>query len=614
MSPDELALLPVALPLLGAALAMCAKAFMHGPAGKPLEYLGAFIGLVLPWAALFALLPGVLAGESYSAVIGGWPGHVGIVFRFDGLAWLVDALGFCVAGAAWVYALGAGPKGPAFTAIFLIQTAALAATITTVDLFNLFVCLEVMGMASYVLVTSSEKPGAYMAAFSYLMVSAAAMVFFLVGLYGFYRLTGSLSYHGIAAGLANLTDGGGGAAAVSLACIGAAVALRVAVMPLYGWLPDAHALAPHAISAVLSGVLIKTPLFALSRILMTLPGGGAAGQVMGYAGAVTAIAAVLIALSQQDCKRLLAYHSISQIGYIVAAWGAGISAGASGDTVAAAAFATAAYLHALYHALFKGLLFLSVGTATDAAGIRDVYVLRRAGAALRAAGEPIPLTLFTFIVGAMAITALPPLNGYASKAALSYVLKGRWEYLLLFAAGIGTMASFIKLSRIFWPVAADSHETPPISPVTDQVMDLSGHRTEGQTGKMTGTAEAHAMRDPQLKPHAPYRISGPVLIAQALLASFCLASGIFAPSFSSFARTLIAGVVASPLPATLYDAAAWYNTAMVVAGGILLFLLASTKAGQWVAALIRNRPRGFHGLFVSFALGLAALSIWLRGA
>jgi multicomponent Na+:H+ antiporter subunit D len=576
MLNSDIALLPVVLPLLGAALALCAKAFFHGPAGKPLEYAGAFVGLFLPWLALAWLLPGVLAGEAYGAVIGNWPGDIGIVYRFDGLAWLVDALGFSVAGAAWIYSLGAGPRGPAFTAIFLIQTSALAATIATVDLFNLFVCLEVLGMASYVLVVSSEKPGAYLASFSYLMVSAAAMVFFLLGLYGYYRLTGSLSYEGISTALAAMPDGGGDVAAISLACIAAAVALRVAVMPLYGWLPDAHAMAPHAISAVLSGVLIKTPLFALSRILLTLPGGGAAGQIMGYAGGFTAVVAVLIALSQKDCKRLLAYHSISQIGYVVAAWGAGISAYAAGDTMMGAAFTTAAFLHALYHALFKGLLFLSVGTASDAAGIRDVYLLRNANKALRAAGERFPVTLLSFAVGAMSISALPPFNGYASKAALSYVLKGRWEYLLLFAAGIGTMASFIKLSRIFWPTRPDTHGGPaPVFKIG-------------------------------------YRITGSVMTAQAFLAGLCVATGLFAPAFSAFARTLIAGVSSAPLPPSLYDLGAWKTTATVILGGMTLFYLANTHPGKRMAAAIRNRPRGFHGLFVSFALGLAALSLWLR--
>ena len=323
MRPDDWAIMPVALPLLGAALSLLAKAFFKkGAWAKLFEYLGAFVGLALPWLALAALAPLVLRGQSVQTVLGAWSPLVGIGFRFDGLTWLVDMLGLSVAGMAWLYSAGAGPKGPAFTTIYLIQASALAATAATTDLFNLFVCLEVLGMASYVLVTSSEKPGAFLAAFSYLMVSAAAMVFFLVGVYGLYRLSGSLSYERIAAALAALPDGGGYTALVSLACISAAVALRVAVMPLYGWLPDAHALAPHAVSAVLSGVLIKTPLFALTRFLLAVPGGGSAGQLLRLRlGAITALGGVLIALSQKDAKRLLAYHSISQIGYVVSAWG-----------------------------------------------------------------------------------------------------------------------------------------------------------------------------------------------------------------------------------------------------------------------------------------------------
>ncbi|MGM0432025.1 MAG: complex I subunit 5 family protein, partial [Spirochaetota bacterium] len=306
MNPETLVFGPVILPLFGAALIFCAKAFLKGSGLRRLEYIGVFIGLALPWATLAYTAPLILSGETIQGVIGGWYGGVGIMFRFDGLAWLVNILGFSVAGAAWVYSLGGGPKGPSFSAIFLIQTAALAATIMTADVFNLFVCLEVLGIASYVLVASTDKPGASLASFSYLMVSAAAMVFFLIGVYGLYRLTGSLSYQGIASGLQGLPEEGGILALVSLALVVSAVAMRVAVMPLYGWLPDAHALAPHAVSAVLSGVLIKTPLFALSRVLLLMPAGAQAGELLGYAGAATALVGVIIALSQKDAKRLLA--------------------------------------------------------------------------------------------------------------------------------------------------------------------------------------------------------------------------------------------------------------------------------------------------------------------
>ena len=280
MNPNDLIFAPIMLPLLGAALAFCAKAFLKNRDTRMIESLSALIGLGLPLLSLFYLLPQVMHGRSLELFIGNWPGEIGIHYRFDGIAWLVNLLGYSVASTAWIYSLGAGPRGPGFTTTFLIQTAAMAATAMTADLFNLFVCLEVMGIASYILVASSEKPGAFLASFSYLMISATAMVFFLLGLMGFYRITGSLSYETIAEVLRQLPDSGGLEASASLALIAAAVAIRVAIMPLYGWLPDAHALAPHAISAVLSGVLIKAPLFALSRIL--IPHAGRPGDRQAY--------------------------------------------------------------------------------------------------------------------------------------------------------------------------------------------------------------------------------------------------------------------------------------------------------------------------------------------
>ncbi len=575
MKGSDIIFLPVLLPLLGAAVVFCSKAFFKNRLQKILEYMGAAIGLLLPWLVLFSILPWLLQGKIYSGIIGDWHSGVGISYKFDGLAWLVIFLGFSVAMPAWLYSTGAGPRGPKFTAIFLIQTAALTATAITADMFNLFVCLEVMGIASYTLVTFSEKKGAYLAAFSYLMVSATAMIFFLAGLYGFYRLTGSLSYEGIAAGLSVLENNGGTTAAISLALVVAAVALRVAVLPLYGWLPDAHAMAPHAVSAVLSGVLIKTPLFALSRILLILPFGAAAGQLLGYAGGITALAAVIIALSQKDAKRLLAYHSISQIGYIVCAWGAAVSIGLHSQ--AGLILMTAAFLHAMYHAMFKGALFLTVGSLTDLAGERDVYKLRNGASLLRKAGERLPLTAIAFFLAAMAISAIPPLNGFASKSALLYGLKGRWEYTILTIASVGTVASFIKLSRIFLP---------------------------------SGRREKVNKIEPLDK-----RVSPAAEIAQLFLSLLCLAAGIAAPRLSVLAGHLLnpAGIDAKVkvIPPALYSADSLIKTGIIIICGLIIYLLFKTIPGKSVLRIIRERPRSYSGLFISFSIGLAVMAGWL---
>ncbi|MCD6398255.1 MAG: hypothetical protein J7L71_12030 [Spirochaetaceae bacterium] len=574
MSHSDIIFAPIFLPLLGSALVFCGKSFFKGRKAKLIEYSAVFIGLGLPWIVLFYLLPFILSGTAIQLVIGNWFGGVGIIYRFDGLAWLVIFLGFLIASAAWIYTLGAGPRGLGFNAIFLIQTAALAATAMTADLFNLFVCLEILGITSYVLIASSEKPGAFLASFSYLMISATAMVFFLVGLLGLYRLTGTLSYEGIAAGLKILPGEGGITAIVSLSLIVAAIAMRVAVMPLYGWLPDAHALAPHAISAVLSGVLIKTPLFALTRILIILPGGIEAGRLMGYAGAATALVGVIIALAQKDTKRLLAYHSISQIGYIVSAWGAAVTAGIS--TPAGLTLMTASFLHAMYHALFKGLLFLTIGTTTDLAGERDVYKLRGAAIILYRGGEKFPVTLLCFLVGALAIMAIPPLNGYASKAALSYAFKGSWQASVLFASGIGTTASFIKLSRIYWP-----------------------QKSINQSSPKTGTI--------------PDKVSGSVQISQIFLAIMCIASGIFASRISLIVKKLLStGIIdTNRVPPNLFSIQNLEKTAITFTAGIVLFLIVSTGPGKKILSLIRNRPRNFQGLFLSFSLGMFGLALWM---
>ena len=593
MRPDNIVFAPIWLPLIGSAVAFCSKAFFRERGSKTVEYIGVFIGLALPWAVFLYTAPLVLAGHSIEGVIGNWYSGIGIRFRFDGLAWLVNILGFSLGGAAWIYSLGAGPRGPVFSAVFLIQTSALAATIMTADLFNLYVSLEVLGIASYVLVASSEKGGAALASFSYLMVSAAAMVFFLAGLYGLYRLTGSLSYEGIGAGLEALPEGGGPAALVSFALIVAAVAIRVAVMPLYGWLPDAHALAPHAISAVLSGVLIKTPLFALSRIMLIVPAGGSAGRLLGYAGAATALVAVVIALSQKDAKRLLAYHSISQIGYVVSAWGAAIYVGT--HTPAGVLLMSAAFLHAFYHALFKGLLFLSVGSAIDSSGERNVYVLRRAGRYLKGAGERVPVTLVCFAIGALAISAVPPFNGYASKTAVTYALKGSIHSYLLTAAAVGTVASFIKMSRIFWPGG-------------------KGEGAEALYAETLRAARPEVSRTPEASPRpGTGRLS--LTLSMGFLGLLCIAGGAAASRIFSFVHRLLAGTGGAadtaPVSLAFFSTDNLLKTAYITAGGIALFFAATSRPGSKVLTRIRERPRSFQGLFVSFSLGLAVLILWL---
>jgi len=348
-------------------------------------------------------------------------------------------------------------------------------------------------------------------------------------------------------------------------------------MPLYGWLPDAHALAPHSVSAVLSGVLIKTPLFALGRILVLFPFGKAAGQLMSYAGAATALLAVVIALSQKDAKRLLAYHSISQIGYIVCIWGAAIGAGTA--TRAGVLLMAAAFLHALYHAIFKGLLFLSVGSTVDAAGERDVYKLRGAVSILKQSGDRLAISFLGFLTGALSISAIPPFNGFASKTAMTYLVKyygetGHLLYWILTIAGVGTAASFIKLSRIYWPDI--SSKTVEISPAVSSAP------------KVPGT------------------------LSILFLSALCVLGGVFTPQILSVVTAMLSG-----RPLSMGEGFSFYSwdkllKALYTTGaGIVLFFMATRGKGASLLKIVRERPRSFQGLFVSYALATASLAAWL---
>lgn len=567
MNLEQWAFAPVGLPLLGAAFALCGKAFFKGRNATASQYLGAFVGLILPLVALVVLWNPISQETIIEGTVGSWKAAIAIRYHFDSLSWLLDLLSFTIGIAAWVYHRGAGPKNGSFTAILLIQIASLAATMMTYDLFNLFVCLEVLGVTSYVLIASSPKSGAAFASFSYLIVSATAMVFFLLGTFGLYRLSGNLSYEGIAQNLGLLSRGGELTYLVSLICIILAIAIRVAIMPLSLWLADAHSMAPHAVSAMLSGVLLKVPLFALTRILVIFPKGGDAALLLAYAGSFSALLGVVSALSQKDAKRLLAYHSISQIGYVVSAWGMALSVGL--DKPEGKVLMAGALLYAIYHGIFKALLFLSVGTTVDYARERNVYKIHDARRILQANGEKAPLTMLCFLVGVFSITSIPPFNGYFSKTLVTYALKGSLHYYLLTAAGVGTVASFIKLSRIFWPKR--KQETTLV-----------------RQGCSTFPKSLH--------------------LSLLLLSLLCLAGGIFAPSIYGFVLRLLG---AKPKAFSFYAQANIVKMLVTCLGGLLVFSLISTKAGSRLLSGIRNFPHAFSDHFFGFAVAAATLGSWL---
>ena len=554
MNNQDLIFSVILLPLSGAALCLFATLTDKSRLQRGIEWISGIIGLFLPLGLLLLLYVPVMEGPIHFFV-GNQHQMIGIELRFDGISWLLSVMGFISAVSAWIYSRDAGPSSPVFTVLFLIQTFALTATAASADLFNLFVCFEILGIASYSLISFSGKGRSFMAAFSYMSVSSTAMAIFLLGVFGIYRITGSLSYDGIARALGTIQNEGQIVGiGLSLVCIVAATAVRVAILPVYGWLPEAHASAPHAVSAVLSGVLIKIPLFALGRFLFYLMVSASSINmvfteiltILRLSGTLTALVAVLFALAQRDAKRLLAYHSISQIGYIVSAW-------ALASPIAIAV----AWMHAFYHSLFKGLLFLSIGSVTDAMGSKDVYTIQ-------GAYKTGLIPSLSFFIGALSISAFPPFNGYASKAAISYLHHDSWEYIILSLASIGTVASMIKLSRMFLP------------------------------GKVSPENKPLKVRGLWLK------------ISLLFLSGACFVTGLFAIKIGAIVGPL-SGSEHNPIPIPLFSLSSFKGTFLLFAEGLFLYLLISSPWGRKLAHALEERRPSFAGLLFAFSIGFGLL-------
>ena len=326
----------------------------------------------------------------------------------------------------------------------------LALVVTAAAAVPFLVAWELMAISAYLLVLfESEKPEVRQAGLLYLIVThtATLALFALFAVWG--AQARNLTFDALAAAGPSLP--GQGAVVLTLALF--AFGLKAGVVPFHFWLPEAHAAAPSHVSALFSGVMIKTGIYGLLRVLLLLGGAPAWwGWTVLCLGVASGVLGVLWALTQHDLKRLLAYHSVENIGIILL----GIGAGALGLTyhhplVAVLGFAGAT-LHTLNHALFKSLLFLGAGAVVQATGTRDIE--RLGGLAKR-----MPLTWAAFLAGSVAIVGLPPLNGFVSEwvtyqALLAGgVLEGPIRLQVLAVAGLAlvgglALACFAKVCGI----------------------------------------------------------------------------------------------------------------------------------------------------------------------
>jgi formate hydrogenlyase subunit 3/multisubunit Na+/H+ antiporter MnhD subunit len=260
---------------------------------------------------------------------------------------------------------------------------------------------EAMSLASFFLVTmESDRPDVRQAGWTYLVATHIGTAFLLVMFFLLGGPNNSMDFDQFAAG-------GQGSVIFLLAVIG--FGTKAGFIPLHTWLPEAHPAAPSHVSAVMSGIMIKMGIYGLVRTLIFL---GAPAEWWGWVlvgiGVVSGVLGVLLALAQHDLKRLLAYHSVENIGIIALGMGLGVVGLARGNTALAVLGFAGGLLHVVNHAMFKGLLFLGAGAVVHATGTRQIDQL---GGLIK----KMPWTAATFLVGSAAISALPPLNGFVSE-------------------------------------------------------------------------------------------------------------------------------------------------------------------------------------------------------
>jgi len=356
---------------------------------------------------------GVLAasGESGAAVIVPWsvPGG-SLSILLDPLGgWLAFVVAL-VSAATAVYAIAYlrdvdDRRFARFAAFFELLLVAIFALAAARNGLLFLAAWELMTLSAYLLVVLHDEDATVRAAGRLYFVANHTAAFCLLALVALLGATaGSLDFDALRSSR-DAQPGAGLLFALALVAFGT----KAGVMPLHIWLPHAHPAAPAPVSAVLSGLVVKVGIFGLLRFLPFLPAPAAwTGGVLLALGALSGVLGVLYALAQHDLKRLLAYHTVENIGIIVLGIGVGVVAGRAGFPEIAALGFCGALLHVLNHALFKSLLFLGAGSVVHAAGTAEIDHL--GGLARR-----MPWTALLFLVGCVSICALPPANGFVSE-------------------------------------------------------------------------------------------------------------------------------------------------------------------------------------------------------
>ncbi len=401
--------------------------------------------------ATLAVLTG-LAGFLLAAVnqdgavvlrVGGWHPELGIVLVADLFASLILLVSLITILMVEIYAIGQrrtqwGADPRVASPVLLVLTAGVSLAILTGDLFTLFVAFELILVSSYVLLTHQGRRAQIRSGMTYVVMNLFASTLFLFGVAYVYAATGTVNLALLAERIPDLDDGARlGIGVWFLVVFGT----KAAIFPLFSWLPDSYPTAPTTITAVFAGLLTKIGVYALIRF-NTLTGMDDLGPLILTVAGVTMLVGVAGALAQDDVKRILSFHIVSQIGYMLMGLGLFSVAGVAG-----------AILFLIHQIPIKTVLFLVGGLIEEEAG---TSALDRVGglAAIR------PLMALLFALPALSLAGLPPFSGFVAKLALIDAGVAGGATAIVVVALVGSALTLLSMTKIwlgvFWgdPVVA----------------------------------------------------------------------------------------------------------------------------------------------------------------
>jgi multicomponent Na+:H+ antiporter subunit D len=431
----QLPALQVVLPLIGALLV----AFVRS--GVIAWAIAAVINWLMPVVA-GALLWQVLVGGPISYHLGGWPPPWGIEYYVDVLSAFVLLLVSTVSAVMILFARRSvafeidGDKQAWFYTMYQLCLAGLLGITITGDAFNAFVFLEISSLSTYVLIALGKDRRALLAAYQYLIMGTIGATFYVIGVGLLYLVTGSLNIVDIAGRLGPATAEQFRPAMAALAFLTVGISLKLALFPLHVWLPNAYAYAPSFATAFLAATATKVAVYLLLRFLFSVFGvavGAGALQISDLLLALSLAAmfiASILAVYEENVKRMLAYSSVAQIGYITFGISLANTSGLTGGVV-----------HLFNHAVMKGAVFLALGAVAYRLGTVKL-------ADLGGIGRTMPLTCAAFVIGGLGIIGTPGTVGFISKwyLAVGALDRGWWPLVFLIVAS--SLISVIYIGRV----------------------------------------------------------------------------------------------------------------------------------------------------------------------